>query len=283
MAGRLNWVVNLSRGVSLGFVQARIEIGHRLRSWLSIGYFFFPALFLGLSFAFPSFFADREEVIRFILTSAAAAWLAMTGIVTLSSAVIADQDEGVILRAKTLPYGLSGYFVGKIILLSSVSIFGLVLVLIAGEIAVGQVLPRSIGQWGLFALLALLAAASTAPLGAIAGSIARGPLASLPISLVAALLIACSGIFLPVSTMPSWIGNVVPVLPMYWLGELSRLSFGDSSAGLDTTEYILMIGVPVLWAVVALAFVPKAVGALSRRQSGARMQALQARRIARGY
>lgn len=255
----------------------------RLTSWLSLGYFFFPVLLLIFSLVFSEFFSEREGVIRVMLTSAAAAWLAMTGIVTLSSTVIADQDEGVILRAKTLPYGLVGYFVGKVILLAIVSLFGLLMILVVGEMIVGQVLPQTPVQWGMFLLLALLAVASTAPLGAIAGSLARSPLASLPISLVAAALIACSGVFIPIENLPTWLGQTVKIFPLYWLGELSRISFGSTPVAGQTPEIILMILVPVLWALVALIFVPRAVSALSRRQSGARMQAIQARRAIRGY
>jgi ABC-2 type transport system permease protein len=279
----LNGFAAISRGLTLGLLQVKIELKQRLNSWLSLGHFFFPLLLLVLFLIFPSFFSDRQEVIRPMLTSAAAVWLSMTGMVSVSTAVIADQDEGIILRAKTLPYGLPGYFVGRVMTLTSISLFGLLMTLIVGEIIVGDILPRSAAQWGLFAILALLAGASTAPLGAIMGSLARGPLASLPISLVAVTLIACSGFFIPIENLPGWVGEIARVFPLYWLGELSRMALGTTPIGGESFHVMAVFLVPALWATIALILVPRAVGVLSRRQSGARMQALQARRAIRGY
>ncbi len=270
-------------GLVLGLFQARIELRQKLTSWMSLGYLILPVVLFGASRLFPDFFVEREDAIRFILVSTAAAWLAMTGIVTLSSTIVADQDEGVLLRAKTLPFGLSGYFTGKVILLTATSLVGLLLLLVAGELSFGGVLPQFPGRWGLFLVLAVLAVASTAPIGAIAGSLARGPLASLPISLVAVTLIACSGVFIPIENGPAWLGPVARVFPMYWLGELSRQVFGAAPVAPEPLDMALMIGVPALWAIVALVLVPRAVAVLSRRQSGARMLALQERRAIRGY
>lgn len=124
-------------GLVLGLFQARIELRQKLTSWMSLGYLLLPIVLFGASRLFPDFFLERENAIRFVLVSTAAAWLAMTGIVTLSSTIVADQDEGVILRAKTLPFGLSGYFTGKVILLTVTSLVGLLLLLVAGELSFG--------------------------------------------------------------------------------------------------------------------------------------------------
>ncbi|PPI56753.1 ABC transporter permease [Rathayibacter toxicus] len=274
---------SLSGGLALGLVQARIELAQKFTSWTMLGYLVLPGSLWGGSLIFEQFFAERQDAFRFILVSMTAAWLAMTGIMTLSSAVIADQDEGVILRAKTLPYGLVGYFVGKVILLSTTSLVGLVLLLLAGEASFGGVLPRTADRWGLFLVLAALAVAATAPIGAIAGSLARGPLASLPISLVSVALISCSGLFIPIDNGPDWLGPLAHVLPVYWLGELSRQVFGSAPPALSPVDGVAMFVVPLLWAAVTVLLVPRAVAVLSRRQSGARLQALIERRAARGY
>ena len=275
---------SLAGGFLLGLFQARIELRQKLRSWASLGFLILPLALFTAPRLFPPFFEEREAAIHFILVSSAAAWLAMTGIVTLSSTVIADQDEGVLLRAKIVPFGISGYFIGKVITLTVTSLAGLLLLLTAGELTLGSVLPSSPARWGLFLVLAVLAVASTAPLGAIAGCFARSPLASLPISLIAVTLIACSGFFIPIDSAPAWVGSVARLLPMYWLGELSRQVFGPASAiATEPLDVALTIGVPVIWALVSLLLVPRAVAILSRRQSGARLLALQERRASRGY
>lgn len=270
-------------GLRLGIFQARVELRQKFTSWMTLGYLLLPVLLFSGSRLFEDFFLEREEALRFILVSTAAAWLAMTGIVTLSSTIIADQDEGVLLRAKTLPFGLAGYFSGKVILLTVSSLVGLLLLLVSGELSFGGVLPRSPGQWGLFLVLAVLAVVSTAPIGAIAGSLARGPLASLPISLVAVTIIACSGVFIPIEDGPGWLAPVARIFPMYWLGELSRQVFGEAPTALGSLDMALTVGVPALWAAVGLVLVPRAVAVLSRRQSGGRLLALQQRRAIRGY
>jgi ABC-2 type transport system permease protein len=98
------------------------------------------------------------------------------------------------------------------------------------------------------------------------------------------IVLAISGVFYPITALPSWLQWVGQVFPMYWLG------LGMRSALLPESAAIVEIGqswrhpetVAVLgaWAVVGLIAAPLVLTRMARRESGSRLaerreQALQ--------
>ena len=73
------------------------------------------------------------------------------------------------------------------------------------------------------------------------------------------------------------------LFPLYWLGLDARmilLPAGDLTGPIEATLGVL---VPLAWAVAGAFLAPLALGAMSRRQSGGRLQQIQERRASRGY
>ena len=267
----------------LGLTQAKIEIRHRFRPLSLLGFFFVPILvffmykFSGESIASLSY---RQALAVTYVPIA----LSMTGMLTLSSAIMADQDDGTLLRAKILPGGMLGYLIGKVLSLFIMSALNLFFVLLAAHGAIGGVFPNDRHSIIAVCFVALLSMVSTIPLGVILGSLAKNVLISLPVTFAGFGLLFISGLFFPISSLPSAVAIFAKFFPVYWLGELSRDGFGARSFG-DFFDIGMAANcfVPLLWAFIGALIMPFTLNVLSRRQSGSRLSAIQARRLSRGY
>lgn len=267
----------------LGLLQAKVELTNRFTRWTALAYLVAPLILFAVFSFLDLDIVGGDEGARRIIAGFAAASLFVTGFVGITSELVTEQEDGSVLRAKTIPHGLTAYLVGKIISLSATSLLTVLLTLVAAQLALGAVLPTSLAAWLALVGLALLTLAATAPLGASLGSLARSPIAILPISLVAYGLMFVSGIFFPLSLMPEWVGGIVKMFPLYWLGLDSRVILLPAEQFAGPLDAALGIIVPLAWAIGGAFLAPLALGAMSRRQSGARLQEVQERRASRGY
>lgn len=274
---------SLLLGVRLGLLQAGIELRDKVRRWTTLSFLIPPAVvYYVLTEQNGAAWIGGVDAARTMWAAYPVTALSITGIVTYSSTVMAEQDDGIVLRAKTLPHGVRGYIVGKAVSLALLSLASIVLVVGAAQLAIGGIVPHEL--WRLVPLMALLVLtiAATTPLGVILGGLARGPMASVPVSVAAFSLIGISGIFIPLTVMPGWAQGVAKVFPVTGLGELSRWCLGLTTPT-DTVQVAMALAAPVLWAVLGLTLMPRALAVMSRRQSGSRMEQVEARRAARGF
>lgn len=269
--------------VRLGFVQSGIELKHRFRPWSLIGFLFFPVLVFFV-YKFGASHIGGVETRRAIAVTYLPVSLALTGMLSLSSALMADQDDGTLLRAKVVPNGIPSYLLGKSVTLFTANLLSALAVLLAAELAIGSVAPRSLPTWcGLF-LVIILAIVSTIPIGVVLGSLAKNVVMSLPVTFAGLGLVLISGVLFPPSSLPSFMTNFSKVFPLYWLGSMTRHSMESSSLeGVFNAELFKDSVVPIVWAMVGTVVSPRALQILARRQSGSRLAAIQARRLNRGY
>nr|WP_272914893.1 ABC transporter permease [Rathayibacter iranicus] len=263
-------------------MQARIELRRRFLRWTAVS-FLVPPVVLYLVFRFLDLdLFGGADVVRSVLAGFAAASMFIGGIVGIASELVTEQEDGSVLRAKTLPFGMATYLSGKLIALSVTNFVALVLILISSDLVIGGILPRDPAGWIGLTGLAVLTLACTVPLGATLGSLVSSPFAVLPLSLAAYGLMLISGVFFPVALLPDWIQLCVSFFPVYWLGELARAVLLPGFV-LGGGEFALAIVVPLAWGVLGMLLAPRALGAMSRRQSGRRLETIQERRTQRGY
>jgi ABC-2 type transport system permease protein len=85
-------------------------------------------------------------------------------------------------------------------------------------------------------------------------------------------LIAISGIFYPIASMPAWLQWIAQVFPIYWLGLGMRsalLPGGAVSVELgESWRHLETIGVLGVWAVLGLVLAPVVLRRMARRESG---------------
>jgi ABC-2 type transport system permease protein len=180
---------------------------------------------------------------------------AAMGMISMSQQLTVDREDGTLLRAKAIPNGMLGYLVSKVVSVAGGLLADLAILLIPGLF------------WVL--LLGLLA---TLPIGAILGSVFTSARSQGLIQLPVLGLIAISGIFYPVTALPTWLEWIAQLTPIYWLGlgmrsallpdQAVQVEIGESWRHLET---IGMLGV---WAVVGLAVAPVVLRRMARRESG---------------
>ncbi|MFD2768227.1 ABC transporter permease [Micromonospora eburnea] len=211
------------------------------------------------------------------LPSALGMGIAFGGLLGLSQQLIVDREDGTLLRAKATPNGMFGYLVGKIVLLSTVSLIGLVLQLTPGLFFLDGIRVTEAGAWFTLAWVVPLGLVATLPLGAVIGSLIENPRNMGLVVMPVFGLIALSGIFYPINGYPGWLQAIAQVFPIYWLGLGTRSALlPDGLAAVElggSWRHLETFGVLGLWAVLGLTLAPVVLRRMARRESGSRVAA----------
>lgn len=210
--------------------------------------------------------------------------LAFAGLVSVASLLVVDREDGTLLRAKATPHGMGGYLIGKIVLVGGMSLVGFVIQLVPGLFLVDGLHVGAAG-WLTLVWLVPMAFVATMPLGAVLGSIFDNPRNMGLIMLPMVGLVAISGIFYPLSSLPGWLQAVGQVSPIYWLGLGMRSVFLPGSLAAveigHSWRHLLTFGVLAAWSAVGLALAPVILRRMARRESGSAVAARRERAMAR--
>jgi ABC-2 type transport system permease protein len=275
-------VIDIVRtGVSRGVIELKQTFTNALDLW---GYFFPTVLLLGTIF----FMRDAHvpgttfSLGAATLPSALGMGLAFGGLVTVAQQLLVEREDGTLLRAKATPNGMSGYLIGKTVLVGGMSLAAFLLQLIPGLFMV-EGLRLDTAGWLTLLWLVPLALVATMPLGAAIGSIFDNPRNLGLVMLPMIGLIAISGIFYPITSMPGWLQGVAQCFPIYWLGLGMRSAFlPDAMAAVELTHswrHLEMVGVLGLWAVLGLLLAPTLLRRMARRESGSAVAARRERML----
>lgn len=195
-----------------------------------------------------------------------------------------EREDGTLLRAKAVPNGMLGYLVGKIVVMSGMTVVSLCLQLVPGLFLLDGLAAGTAGSWLTLAWVILLGLVATLPIGAIVGSLTDNPRSLGIVVLPLFGLIATSGIFYPIDNLPGWLQGVAQVFPVYWLGLGMRSAL--LPAGMAAVElghswrHLETLGVLGAWAIAGLVLAPVVLRRMARRESGStverrRQQAVQ--------
>jgi ABC-2 type transport system permease protein len=194
--------------------------------------------------------------------------IAMGGLVSLMSQLIVEREDGTLLRAKAIPNGMMGYLIGKIVTVSGMLLIGQVIVLVPSLFMLDGI---SI-NWFTYVWVVVIGLVACLPIGAVFGSLFSNPRNAGVVMMPVMGLVAISGIFYPIQSMPEWVQGIAQVFPMYWLGlgmrsamlpdSLSAVEIGESWRHLET------FGVLTAWAVVGVLVAPMVLRRMARRESG---------------
>lgn len=257
--------------VRAGLARGRAEIRQTFTNSSDLWNYFFPTvIFLVVMFfmrdaAVPgtSFSLGSRT-----LPSVMGMGIAFGGLVTLMMSLTVEREDGTLLRAKAIPNGMLGYLVGKVVTVAGMTLLAQTFVLIPSLFMLDGI---SI-EWFTLIWVIVLGLIATLPIGAVAGSLFSNPRNSGLIMMPVMGLVAISGIFYPISSMPDWLQGVAQVFPIYWLGlgmrsamlpdGLSAVEIGESWRHLET------LGVLGAWAVVGFLVAPMVLRRMARRESG---------------
>jgi ABC-2 type transport system permease protein len=278
----------MNSALRAGLNRGRIELRHTFTNVSDLWTYLFPAALLlvvmtfmnGSTVAGTSFSLGARS-----LPSSLGMGIALGGLVTLASQLIIEREDGTLLRAKATPNGMLGYLIGKIVLVSGMTLIGLLLQLVPGLFLFDGVAVHGAGSWLTLAWVVGLGLVATLPIGAIFGSLLSNPRNMGLIMLPMMGLVAMSGIFYPITNFPGWLQGIAQVFPVYWLGlgmrsallpaNMASVEFGHSWRHLET------FGVLGIWAVVGLVVAPVILRRMARRESGSSVAARRERAMQR--
>lgn len=277
----------MSRLVRIGFARGGLEIRQSLTNGLDLWTYLFPAVVLVVTL----FFMRGAHVPGTDFSLGASTFpgalgmnLAFTGLVGVAQLLVVDREDGTLLRAKATPGGMTGYLIGKVVLVGAMALLGLTIQLVAAILMVDGVRLDAAG-WLTLLWIVLLGLLATMPLGAVFGSIFENPRSIGTITLPLFGLVAISGIFYPITALPGWLQGIAQVFPIYWLGLGTRSAFlPDALAAVEigvSWRHLETVGVLGAWAVAGLVLAPIILRRMARRESGSAVAARREKAMSR--
>ena len=195
-------------------------------------------------------------LVAMVLPSLLGMTIAYGGLCAPAPSITADREDGTLLRAKATPNGMLGYLVGKIVMFTSTTLLGVLAIVIPGIMIVDNLILDA-RAWLLLALIFVVGMVSTVPIGVALGSLMKSSVQAMLVPLACTLIMGVSGIFYPITVLPTWLQWVAQAFPVYWLGlgvrsamlpaEVVAAEIGQSWR---TVEMFAVLGV---WAVIGFA------------------------------
>jgi ABC-2 type transport system permease protein len=261
-----------------GWARGLIELRQSFTGAGLLGHLFWPVVTLVAIFFLRdrSFGTSGFTLGALVLPSVLGMFVAL-GMLLMVQYLTAEREDGTLLRAKAIPNGIGGYFIGKLVTVSGTILAYLAILLLPGLLIVDGLGIGSIGSWLTLAWVLLLGLLATLSIGAMLGSLISSSRGAGYLSLPVMGLIAISGIFYPITALPGWLQGIAQVFPMYWLGLGMRSALlPDAAASVElggSWRHLETIGVLGAWAVLGLVVAPIVLRRMARRESGARVAA----------
>jgi ABC-2 type transport system permease protein len=197
---------------------------------------------------------------------------AAMAMITMSQLLTADREDGTLLRAKATPNGMLTYLTGKILSVSCGLIVDLAIFLVPALFLISGLAVGSLGSWLTLIWVLLLGLVATLPIGAVLGSLFPSARSQGLLTLPIIGMIAISGIFYPITSLPDWLQGIAQIFPIYWLGLGMRSALlPDSMVSVELGEswrHLETVGVLGSWAVLGLLVAPVVLRRMARRESG---------------
>ena len=121
--------------VRAGFARGRIELRHTFTNGQDLWTYFFPVVILVVVMFFmrgATVPGTGFSLGARTLPSALGMRIAFGGMAGVAGMLVVEREDGTLLRAKAIPHGMLGYLIGKIVLVSGMTLIGIVLQLVAG-------------------------------------------------------------------------------------------------------------------------------------------------------
>lgn len=159
-----------------GFSQGLIELRQSFTGAALIGQLFWPVATLIAVFLLrgKSFAASRFTLGALALAGVLGMFIAF-GMLLVIQYLVAEREDGTLLRAKAIPNGILGYFIGKLVTVSKTVLAYLMIILIPGLFIVHGLDIGSVRSWLTLAWVLILGMVATQSVGAILGSLISTP------------------------------------------------------------------------------------------------------------
>ncbi|MFD1812989.1 ABC transporter permease [Rhodococcus gannanensis] len=283
----MNATVHAAR---VGLTRGRIELRQLFTAAPDlIGQFLTPAISLVVLYLLRNreYAGGDLSIAELALPGLIGSIVVFNGLFAITNVLVLDREDGTLLRAKAVPGGMTGYFVGKVVAGAGSVLVQVVVVLLVGMAVIGGSSLEGLGAWVTFAWVLVLSLLAALPIGAILGAVLDGPRATFLLTMPLMGLVAISGIFYPLTSLPGWLQGVAQVFPMYWSGlgmrsallppEAEAVEIGESWRHLETAA---VLGA---WALVGVLVAPVVLRRMARHESGSSMAARREKAMQRAF
>ncbi|MET1051828.1 MAG: ABC transporter permease [Mycetocola sp.] len=264
-----------------GLRRGAIEFRNSLQNPTDVGYYLVgSAIFVAVILLNRNNIIDELgiSVAQLIFPGVLAMQVIFTATYGLASLIATEREDGTLLRAKSIPNGMTGYVAGQTTRTFLEFTFSSVIVVVAATILIDGLWargPAAVAGAIAFLVLGLIAALS---LGFAIGSIFKNPRSLGGWGfLVVGGLVAVSGLFAPIVLLPGWVQVIAQILPLYWIGLGLRSVILPESAVVaeigDSWRTLETIAVLGIWAAIGLLLAPMLLRRMARRESGSAVDA----------
>jgi ABC-2 type transport system permease protein len=268
-----------------GTAQGLIELRQAFTGGELIGNLFWPTATLVAIFVLRDRHIDGIDLSlgALVLPGVLGMFVAL-GMLLIVQHLTADREDGTLLRAKAVPDGIGGYLTGKLTTVSATVLAYLAILLTGGALLIGTFHLGDV-RWHTLTWVLLLGLIATQSLGAIFGSLITSSRGAGMLSLPILALISVSGIFYPITALPTWLQWLAQAFPIYWLGLGMRSALlPDAAAAVEIggswghPETAAVLGA---WALLGLVIAPLVLRRMTRRESGSHVAERRERMLQR--
>jgi ABC-2 type transport system permease protein len=273
--------------IRLGIARGAIELRQTFTYWPDVvQWLFFSAVSVGVLFLMRGHHVPGADFSLGSLTvpSMAGMNVAFSGLLGVTGLLSVEREDGTLLRARATPGGMAAYVIGKIMVVSVMTLTSLAVLLIVGSLAFPGLTVTGTG-WATLAWVVAGGLLATVPLGITVGSLIPSPRFTGMMMLPFGAITAISGIFYPITHLPGWLQGIGQVFPMYWIGLGMRsalLPRSMAAVEIDGSwRHWQVLLVLCAWVAAGLAVAPPVLRRMARRESGSRVAARRERVLLR--
>ena len=135
--------------------------------------------------------------------------------VGLASALTVDREDGALLRARAVPFGVLGHLVGRVVCAAGLTAASLVIFMVPAAFVFDDLRLSSPAAW--LQVVGVLGLAALLPLGALLAAAARSYQALTAMTLPVIGLLGISGVFYPLTALAGWLQALGQAFPVYWV------------------------------------------------------------------
>ena len=259
-----------------GLTRGLIELRQSFTGTALIGQVLWPVVTLvAIYFLGHHHFASSRFTLGALALPSTLGMYVAFGMLLVIQYLTAEREDGTLLRARATPNGIRGYLIGKLVTVSGTIIAYLVILLVGGLLIIGGLHTTSAGSWLTLIWVLVLGMVATQPIGAMLGSLIATPRGAGYVSFPVIGLIVISGVFYPVTSMPSWLQGIAQVFPIYWLGLGMRSALLPANAMAveirHSWRHLETLGVLGAWATLRLILAPIVLRQMAQRETGSRV------------
>ncbi|MEV7681901.1 ABC transporter permease [Streptomyces sp. NPDC088341] len=220
----------------------------------------------------------RTPMSHLMLAGFAAYLLFQIGLINLPQMLVAEREEGALLRLRATPGGIPAYLVAKCMLVVVVAVSTLALLLAAAALLVDGPLPHGPGDWLTLLWVTTLGLLAVVPLGAAIGAVLPNPREALALIMLPTMgLLFTSGTVFPITSLPVPVQQVAAVFPLKWMAQGLRSALLPDTArtaeAAGSWELPMVALVLTAWTVLGFLLAVPLLRRAARRESGSRLSA----------